>query len=224
MLNWDLFVREKRRFEIWRCDAVLAMQQIPDGAVDAIVTDPPYGIALKLKSKRRANSIAGDGALEARELWRRWVPEAARIAKPDSAHLIFGTWKSRWMHDLLSQHFAVKGCIAWDKRVASPYSYYLWPRWELIYLCVKGKPPRRVREIDVWSHQRIIRLRHPCEKPVELLRRAVRFVSDPGQVIFDPFCGIASTGVAAIEEGRRFAGVEIDRRFARMGLARLRAA
>lgn len=53
---------------------------------------------------------------------------------------------------------------------------------------------------------------HPCQKPVELLRRMIRVSSRPGDVILDPFMGSGSAGVAAMEEGRAFMGIERDAR------------
>lgn len=224
MFNWNSFVLSPRPWWIHAGDALHLLRAIPDGVIDSIVTDPPYGIALKLGTRSQRNSIAGDGKLQAKKLWERWIPEAYRVAKADSTHLVFGTWKSPWMHDLLSQHFAVKGCIAWDKRVIG-LGHYLRPRWEMIYFCTKGRPPRRgVAPCDLWEQARIHRTQHPCEKPVPLLRRAVCLVSDPGEIVLDPFCGIGAAITAAVLEGRRGLGSEINRRYARMSDHRCAAA
>ena len=51
---------------------------------------------------------------------------------------------------------------------------------------------------------------HPTEKPVALMKELVRLFTNPGDVILDPFMGSGSTGVAAIELGRRFVGIEKD--------------
>jgi len=50
--------------------------------------------------------------------------------------------------------------------------------------------------------------RHPTVKPVDLMRWLIRLVTKPGDVVLDPFCGSATTGVAALIEGRRFIGIE----------------
>lgn len=50
--------------------------------------------------------------------------------------------------------------------------------------------------------------RHPTVKPVDLMRWLIRLVTKPGDVVLDTFCGSATTGVAAIIEGRRFIGIE----------------
>jgi site-specific DNA-methyltransferase (adenine-specific)/modification methylase len=51
---------------------------------------------------------------------------------------------------------------------------------------------------------------HPTQKPLRVLRRLVELASNPGDVVLDPFMGVGSTGVAAIELGRGFIGFEID--------------
>lgn len=54
---------------------------------------------------------------------------------------------------------------------------------------------------------------HPTEKPVRLMERIIALISDEGGVILDPFCGSASTCIAASNTGRHFIGVEIDKEY-----------
>lgn len=67
-------------------------------------------------------------------------------------------------------------------------------------------------QVGIFYHTRNRRtdggLKHPTEKPVSLMKELVRLFTNPGDVIFDPFMGCGSTGVAAIELGRRFIGIE----------------
>jgi site-specific DNA-methyltransferase (adenine-specific) len=51
---------------------------------------------------------------------------------------------------------------------------------------------------------------HPTPKPPELARHFIRLHTKPGDLVLDPFMGGGSTAVAAVKEGRRFLGVEID--------------
>jgi site-specific DNA-methyltransferase (adenine-specific) len=53
---------------------------------------------------------------------------------------------------------------------------------------------------------------HPTQKPVALMRELVQLVSDPGDLVLDPFMGSGTTGVACVQLGRRFIGIEIDER------------
>jgi site-specific DNA-methyltransferase (adenine-specific) len=221
MFRFGQFYRSRRQFSMERGDGLHLLAGLPDASIDTFVSDPPYGIELSLQWTGKKKAIIGEA--EARRLWRDFVPQAYRAAKPNTAHVFFGTWKSPWMHDVLAESFQVKGCVVWYKRQWG-LGYYLRPRWELAFLCHKGKPPLPAKaEGDVWECARDGRLQHPCQKPVELLRRAVRLVLPGGAsgIVCDPFAGIASTGVAALLEGHRFIGREISARYARMGLARL---
>ncbi|WP_407543809.1 site-specific DNA-methyltransferase (plasmid) [Deinococcus radiomollis] len=62
---------------------------------------------------------------------------------------------------------------------------------------------------------------HPTQKPVDLMAWLVRSYSQPGDLILDPFAGSGSTGVAAIQEGRRFLGCERDASFCELAQRRL---
>ena len=55
--------------------------------------------------------------------------------------------------------------------------------------------------------------KHPTQKPVPLLQRIIRASTDVGQVVLDPFCGSATTGVAAIMHGRQFVGIDNSSEF-----------
>lgn len=218
----DLCARTRADVRMIRGHCLHHLAQIPDASIDAIVTDPPYGIDLKLRSNRkRPATIRGDGLAHARRLWSEFLPHAARVARPDTAHLFFGTWKSIWIAELLARHFAVKGCIVWYKNTWG-YGWYIRPRWELAWYCHKGAPPIPAKAPpDVWEFKRDHRLLHPCQKPVDLLRAAIRFVAPCGGHILDPFAGIGSTGVAAVQEGCSFTGIEIDPRHATLARRRL---
>jgi len=51
---------------------------------------------------------------------------------------------------------------------------------------------------------------HPTQKPVKVLSRLIKLATNPGDLVFDPFMGVGSTGVAALQIHRRFLGIEID--------------
>jgi DNA modification methylase len=62
---------------------------------------------------------------------------------------------------------------------------------------------------------------HPTVKPIELMRWLVRLVTPPGGVVLDPFAGSASTGIAALLEGRQFFGIEGEAKYVNVARARL---
>ncbi len=51
---------------------------------------------------------------------------------------------------------------------------------------------------------------HPTQKPVKVLSHLIKLATKPGDLVLDPFMGVGSTGVAALQLGRRFTGIEID--------------
>jgi site-specific DNA-methyltransferase (adenine-specific) len=65
---------------------------------------------------------------------------------------------------------------------------------------------------------------HPTQKPLVLLRDQVRKFSDAGELVCDPFMGSGTTGVACVEQGRRFIGIEQKPEFFRMACARIATA
>jgi adenine-specific DNA-methyltransferase len=62
---------------------------------------------------------------------------------------------------------------------------------------------------------------HPCQFPVGLIERLVLALTKPNQLVFDPFAGVGSAGVAALLHDRRFWGCEIDRTYIAIALQRL---
>ena len=63
--------------------------------------------------------------------------------------------------------------------------------------------------------------RHPTQKPLRLLRRAILASTGEGDLVFDPFCGSGTSGVAAKELGRFFVGAEMEREFAGLAARRI---
>jgi site-specific DNA-methyltransferase (adenine-specific)/modification methylase len=60
------------------------------------------------------------------------------------------------------------------------------------------------------GQERIKNPKHPTQKPVNLLKHLIKIATNEGDIVLDPFMGVGSTGVAAVEIGRRFIGIEID--------------
>ena len=76
---------------------------------------------------------------------------------------------------------------------------------------------------DVWRFAAPKDRQHPCQKPLPMMLQIVRASSRPGDTILDPFCGSATTGVAALRLGRKFIGIEKDPTYFALACERLRA-
>lgn len=85
----------------------------------------------------------------------------------------------------------------------------------------KGKNPGDVWQIPNVKSKHVEKLGHPCQFPIALAERLVRAMCPEQGIVFDPFAGSASSGVAAIISGRRFLGAEISERYTRLARTRL---
>ena len=85
-----------------------------------------------------------------------------------------------------------------------------------------GKNPEDVWSIPNVKSNHLEKTDHPCQFPVGLIERLVLSMTKPGDLVFDPFAGVASSGVASAIHGRRFWGCEIDAHYAAAGLNRLK--
>lgn len=93
----------------------------------------------------------------------------------------------------------------------------------------RGKNPSDIWEglpDDVWhipnvKANHIEKTDHPCQYPVALATRLVRALSPVSGIVFDPFAGVASAGVAAVLENRRFLGAELNRDYINIANDRL---
>lgn len=84
-----------------------------------------------------------------------------------------------------------------------------------------GKNPEDVWDIPNVKANHVEKTIHPCQFPVGLAERLVLALSDEGQLIFDPFCGVASSGVAALLHNRIFWGCEQEPSYVAIGKERL---
>jgi len=109
-------------------------------------------------------------------------------------------------------------CASRDKR----------PRHAFNYDLINGPDPA-AQVSSVWRIPAVpgtgrLHGHHPAQKPLRLLRRAVVASTMEGELVFDPFCGSGTTGVAAKQLGRFFVGAEMEREFAELAARRVGAA
>jgi site-specific DNA-methyltransferase (adenine-specific) len=201
---------------------------MPDDSVDAVITDPPYGIdfhsTFRQDKSRHFPKIAND---KAPYIW--WLHDAARVLKPRGALLCFTRYDTeeafRFAIRLAGLH--PKAQVIWDKRLygvgdcLGDFSL----QHENIIFATKRRflfPNRRPSSVIPLQRLSSKRLTHPNEKPVELLKMLIEAVTKPGELVLDPFVGSGTTAVAAKALGRQYIGIECDPGYAR--LARLRLA
>lgn len=187
---------------------------MPDESVDAIITDPPYGI--NYHTKGTGASIKND---KSPFIW--FLYDAFRVLKSgDSGRgslICFTRWdvEQTFIDAMKLAGFQVKSEVIWDKVMhgVGDCKAQFAPTHENVVFAVKGKfsfPGKRPRDVVTYHKLASGEMIHPTEKLVGLLTSLVNAVTKPGDLILDPFAGSGSTLVAAKKSGRRFIGVELD--------------
>lgn len=210
------------RPEVMHGDCIDVMKRMDSDSIDLIVTDPPYGVDIgdaKVFKRDKALDVGfEDSDFATFDMLDRAVAEMSRILKEGSHMYIFcGIDKAGQLGRLLLKHGLTvhKFPLIWDKGSGgypSQMTTYVHS-YEVMLHCWKGKgrklngTPRDVFTIKRCPSGRKI---HPTEKPTELLRDLINLSSNPGERVFDPFCGSGSTVVAAKETSRIGSGVELN--------------
>ena len=193
-------------------DCLERMKEIPDGSVDMILTDPPYGMDFQSNHRNeKYNKIKNDKDLS----WLNvWTNELFRVAAENTAHYVFCSFHNiDKFKQALEQKFKIKNMLVWEKNNTSMGDLKgdFAPKYEMIIFIQKG---RRLingkRDPNILKFNRTGNKLHPTQKPVDLLQYLLEKFSDKGQVILDPFMGSGTTGVAAKNLNRSFIGIELD--------------
>lgn len=171
---------------------------------------------------------------------QRWISATRRVLKENGTIWISGTYHSIYACGLALnlQGFRVLNDIAWYKPNAAPnlgrrmftasHETIIWAskskkaRHTFNYddmregdfpkdqLKKPGKQMRSVWSLTTPANWEKRHGKHPTQKPEALLERIVRASTISGDLVLDPFCGSATTGVAALRNGRRFIGIDQD--------------
>jgi modification methylase len=213
-------------------DCLRLLRELPDGAVDLVVTSPPYnlknstgngmkdprggkwqGAALVHGYSHHDDNMPHDEYVA----WQReCMTEMMRVLKDDGA--IFYNHKWRVQGGLLQDRsdivegFPVRQIIIWRRKGGFNFNPgYFVPTYEVVYLIAKPKfklAPKASGYGDVWEFTQEMKNGHPAPFPLELASRCI--TSTTAGTILDPFMGSGTTAVAAKRLGRNFIGFEIS--------------
>jgi site-specific DNA-methyltransferase (adenine-specific) len=104
------------------------------------------------------------------------------------------------------------------------------PKYCLRAKCIKDRKARgdadKVELADVWFDIHRIRHKrdrdaHPCQLPEKLMERIIKLTTNPGGLVFDPFCGAGTTAIAATKLGRHYVTVDTDPKYVRITTEKL---
>ena len=114
-----------------------------------------------------------------------------------------------------------------DVRVPQKYPgkrYYKGPNKGQLSGNPLGKNPSDVWDIPNVKSKHVEKTDHPCQFPVALPQRLIKALTNPNALVLDPFMGSGTTGVAALLEGRRFVGAELNKKYYDISKQRIRDA
>ena len=165
------------------------------GKVDAVVTDPPYGIDIAANPFRQKHE---------KKNWDSSIPDLSTF--PQCPTIIWG-----------GNYFPLpqtQGFLVWDKVQPSDFSS---AQVEMAW--TNQQKPAKLFRRHVVSYEK----HHPTTKPLELMIFCLEWLGEQ-KTILDPFMGSGTTGVACVKLGRKFIGVELDPKYFDIACKRIRDA
>lgn len=192
---------------------------------DVLVTDPPYGMALRTGKRKGRHGDFGDLTI-ANDTDTAARDAVVSLWGPNRPALMFGRWS-------IERPAGVKTLLTWEKgnhtgmgNLEIPWS----PTTEEIYVLGKWPPRERLGKygggrsaatiaVNAPAPGRVNGRLHPTEKPVTLMQRLIH--KCPPGVVADPFAGSGPTLVAAKALGRRAIGVELNEAYCEVIAKRL---
>lgn len=198
---------------------------LPGITADVVVTDPPFGINDAAMLDLPGRGGRGNNTWHPPSDWDASIDPAWAPLISTAAPVVawFGHWRKRGEVEAVMPH-ALRAEIVWhkDTHVGPPCPVAM--RDERIWLFSSAGIKGRHFETSVWSEPIIptwAHKHHKNEKPVALMKRLVRFLSDHGGLVLDPFMGSGTTLRAAKDLGRRAIGIEIEERYCEIAAKRL---
>lgn len=192
-----------------------------DRFIDAVITDPPYGMEYDSRGDFH-NVIFGDGNVEeAMELIGAVMSHTDKILKKGAPVIMFcGDSNLAEVIMYMRNNYNFHQVVVWDKEVVGTSAIHgdipSWrPMCEFMVYGTYGKPDwtnSNRHDGDVIHEQKLAgaNMEHPTQKPEELMRYVIESVTQKGDVVFDPFVGSGTTAVACKQTGRKYLACEVD--------------
>jgi len=197
-----------------------------DGCVDAVVTDPPYGIAKDRHRTLTDGRISATGAAH-KGNWYNVVDEWDAQPPPRAAfdsmlrlsavQVVFG---GNYFAHMLPPS---PGWIVWNKDNGNTKFADFEMAWTSRHAAARILHWRWNGMLQEPGHPKDKRV-HPTQKPLGLMAWVVANYTNEGDVILDPYCGSGTTCVACIQLGRHFIGIEKEHKYVEIARRRVREA
>ena len=207
----------KNSFSIHQSSAFELLATLGDESIDCIITDPPYESLEKHRSVGTTTRLKKSDASS--NVWFSVIPNSSfpelmqqiyRVLKKDRHFYLFCDQETMFAAKPAAEQAGFKFWkpLVWDK-CAIGMGYHYRARYEFILFFEKGKRKLNNLSIPDILAQKRIHNGYPTEKPVDLIKVLIEQSTQSDEMILDPFMGSASTGEAALSEGRNFIGSDI---------------
>ena len=190
------------------------------GRVDACITDPPYGIGADKGASGGGTDASGRYKRRPKQYEGSWDserPDAAILRAIAEAGEVSIVWGGNYFADVLPQ---AGRWLFWDKLNSMP----TYSDGEMAWTSLPGAIVKKFTRCNnglasLADGERV----HPTQKPIALMAWCIEQVKG-AQTVLDPFMGSGTTGVAAIQLGRKFIGIERDERYFEIACRRIEQA
>lgn len=237
-------------FVLYEGDAREVVPRIPAARIGMVFADPPYFLSnggVSVQSGRRvyvdkgawdrSHGLQSDG-----EFNRQWLKACRERLSDDGTIWVCGSFHNIFSVAMVLSEldFRILNAVTWQKTNPPPnLSCRMFTHSTEVVLWARKS--RRVPHVfnydlmrrlagdrqmtDVWRLPAIAPWektcgKHPTQKPLALVVRAILACTRPGDLVLDPFAGSSTTGIAANLSGRRFVGVEREAAYLEMSAAR----
>ncbi len=231
------------------CNEILARYE--ENSIDMIFADPPYflsngGITCKSGKIASVNKGLWDcskGIEEDYAFNYEWLNNCDRVLKDNGTIWISGTYHNIHMigYILNLMGYYIINEISWIKPNAPPnmgcrcftasHETLLWAKkskkakhtfnYQFMKELNDGKQMRSFWHIPSTPKREKVYGYHPTQKPKELLYRCIMASTNEGDIVLDPFCGSGTTGLVAVENKRKFIGIEIEAEYMAIAKSRI---
>jgi DNA modification methylase len=219
------FIKTHLLNQIFNEDCLEGLKRIPDNSIDAVITDPPYGIAKRKpmigKSHGKIKTINSDwdifnSAQDYQKFTEQWIKECYRILKPTGIITVWGSRKSIFIVQPILESLFPKflDLITWIKRDSPPNITRrgLSPSTEFCLVYCKSTSGWTFNHNDIKKYNNGKQMRnfldiprtmpasertgHPAQKKIETQIFLIEAFTNKKDIILDPFCGSGTTAVA----------------------------
>lgn len=218
--------------QLYNADCMDILKTIPDNSIDLVLTDPPYNISSKRKLFR-SNSTLEPISYDFGEWDYNFDPipflnEVKRVLN-EYGNLV--VWTSEQLfptyRNWCGENLHPKQLLVWVKENPVPQFSMLGYRQatEIAFWASKGKITKDNPNFIFQTQSEMTnvfyapvvsgreRVDHPTQKPLSIFTQLVNTHCKKGGMVLDPFMGSGTTGVACVDTGRNFIGIELSEKY-----------